>query len=184
MCSLDWVILLFGDRQIGWLRRTFDLWCVLAGSSSISAMGMTHQKRKRSPSVDNPSESAMEANAEVCLTENRNLLSLPLFLSFPTLFSFCWISMILAILSSPMRKTRTRTTSDYRKMRDHKKYVMYTIRYPDVTAGCKTMLRLDFLPIVEGKCRRNKRKRVTDKFDLEQIKSILSTRALTMRALI
>lgn len=49
------------------------------------------------------------------------------------------------------------------------------MRYPDVTAGCKTTLRLDFLPIVEDKCRRNKRKRATGKFDLEQIKSILST---------
>lgn len=88
-CLLNRVVFLFGDRQIGWLRRTFDLWCVLAGSSSISAMGMTHQKRRRSSSIDNSSESAMEANAEVCLTENRNLLlSLLLPLFFLTLFSF------------------------------------------------------------------------------------------------
>lgn len=52
--SIDSVIFLFGDRQISWLQRTFDLWCVLAGSSSISAMGMTYRKWRKSLSIGNP----------------------------------------------------------------------------------------------------------------------------------
>jgi len=40
VCDRSSVILFFGDRQIGRSRRTtFDLWCVLAGSSSVAAVG-------------------------------------------------------------------------------------------------------------------------------------------------
>lgn len=35
-CATCRVVRLFGDRRIDdWLRRTFDLWCALAGSSSV-----------------------------------------------------------------------------------------------------------------------------------------------------